>query len=126
MDKRICKNCNKTIRGRADKKFCDDYCRNSYNNQLRASSNNLIRNINNALRKNRNILEDLLQSGPDTITVNRNQLVAKGYEFKFSTHSYTNKKGNIYFFCYDFGYLQLDDNWILLVRRKETKDVRRF
>ena len=121
MENRTCKNCDKTIRGRADKKFCDDYCRNSYNNQLKASTNNLIRNINNTLRKNRNILEDLLQAGPDTITVNRNQLVAKGYEFKFSTHSYTNKKGNIYFFCYDFGYLELDDNWILLVRRKEAK-----
>src|SRR5690554_8143890 len=121
MEKRVCITCHKTIRGRSDKKFCDDYCRNSYNNQRKASTNNLIRNINNTLRRNRNILEDLLQERQDTITVNRNLLVAKGYEFKFNTHSYTNKKGNVYYFCYDFGYLELDDNWILLVRRKEGK-----
>lgn len=121
MEKRICMNCDKIIRGRSDKKFCDDYCRNSHNNQLKASTNNLIRNINNTLRKNRNILEGLLQAGPDTITVNRHELIAKGYEFKFSTHSYTNKRGNIYFFCYDFGYLELDDEWILLVKRKERQ-----
>jgi hypothetical protein len=27
-----CLACNKTLRGRADKKFCDDYCRSNYNN----------------------------------------------------------------------------------------------
>lgn len=30
-----CLNCDKTLKGRTDKKFCDDYCRNSYNNQLK-------------------------------------------------------------------------------------------
>ena len=54
---KTCLQCGKTLRGRADKKFCDDYCRNNYNNQLKANTNNYVRNINNALGKNRRILE---------------------------------------------------------------------
>uniref|UniRef100_UPI00374D4ADE DUF2116 family Zn-ribbon domain-containing protein n=2 Tax=Ferruginibacter sp. TaxID=1940288 RepID=UPI00374D4ADE len=60
-----CLTCGKTIKGRTDKKFCDDYCRNGYNNQLKAGDNNYVRNINNALRKNRRILESLLPDNED-------------------------------------------------------------
>jgi hypothetical protein len=49
-----------SFKGRADKKFCDDYCRTNYNNQLKSCENNYVRNINNALGKNRRILEELL------------------------------------------------------------------
>ena len=37
-----------------------------------------------------------------------------------SISTYTNKKGNVYFFCYDLGYMPLDDDWYLLVKRKEV------
>jgi predicted nucleic acid-binding Zn ribbon protein len=58
---RNCPACGKPLNGRVDKRFCDDYCRNGYNNQLKSASNNLVRNINNALGKNRRILKSLLQ-----------------------------------------------------------------
>ena len=54
-----CLACDKPVKGRTDKKFCDDFCRNKYNNQLKAGCNNYVRNINNALGKNRRILESL-------------------------------------------------------------------
>ena len=57
MTPKSCLLCQKTIRGRSDKKFCNDYCRNVYNNQNKSIQNNLVRNINNALGKNRKILE---------------------------------------------------------------------
>jgi predicted nucleic acid-binding Zn ribbon protein len=46
---RLCLTCNKPLKGRTDKKFCDDYCRNNYNNQLKSNTINLVRNINNAV-----------------------------------------------------------------------------
>ncbi|MBL7762218.1 MAG: DUF2116 family Zn-ribbon domain-containing protein, partial [Chitinophagaceae bacterium] len=55
-----CLNCGKPLKGRSDKKFCDDSCRNNYNNQLKSIVNNQMRNINNVLGKNRRILESLL------------------------------------------------------------------
>ncbi|KKQ83435.1 MAG: hypothetical protein UT04_C0032G0014 [Candidatus Daviesbacteria bacterium GW2011_GWF2_38_7] len=59
MDKKTCIECGETIVGRSDKKFCCDLCRNSYNNKQNSESTNLVRNINNILRKNRRILQSL-------------------------------------------------------------------
>lgn len=116
---KTCLSCGKTIRGRSDKKFCDDYCRNNYNNQLKAQSNNYMRNINHALGKNRRILESLLPDIEEMSRATRQILARQGFSFKYITHTYTNKKGNTYFFCYDYGYLPLDNEWYLIVRRKK-------
>jgi predicted nucleic acid-binding Zn ribbon protein len=116
---RLCLNCNKPVKGRTDKKFCDDYCRNNYNNQLKSNTINLVRNINNALGKNRRILDSLFTEGEGMAKTNKNKLLQKGFQFKYSTHTYTNKKGDTYFFCYDIGYLPLESDWYLLVKRKE-------
>ena len=119
-EKKTCLNCHKSIQGRSDKKFCDDYCRNNYNNQLNAPHNNLIRNINHALKRNRNIMESCLPEREDTMKTTRQNLLIKGFQFKYSTHTYTNKKGNTYTFCYDYGFLELDEDWLLLVRLKQA------
>ena len=115
----LCVTCGKPVKGRTDKKFCDDYCRNNYNNQLKSHKINLVRNINNALGKNRRILEDLFTDGEEMAKITRDKLLQKGFQFKYITHTYTNKKGNVYFFCYDLGYLPLDNDWFLVVKRKE-------
>jgi predicted nucleic acid-binding Zn ribbon protein len=114
-----CLACNKPVKGRTDKKFCDDYCRNAYNNQLKADSNNLIRNINNALRKNRRILEELLLNGETSKKVNRDKLLSLGFHFKYITHIYTTQNGKVYHFCYEHGYLSLENDWYLVVKRNE-------
>ncbi|MEO6584339.1 MAG: hypothetical protein ABIO05_08430 [Ferruginibacter sp.] len=116
---KACLACSKTIRGRTDKKFCDDFCRNNYNNRLKADSNNLVRNINNALGKNRRILDAYLSREDQTIKVSASDLLQKGFHFKYFTHQYTTKKGSTYFYCYNFGYLPLDNDWYLLVRVKD-------
>ena len=59
MENKTCLNCGEPIRGRVDKKFCDDQCRNNYNYHQYADANNLMRRINHTLKKNRNILESL-------------------------------------------------------------------
>jgi hypothetical protein len=116
--KRECLACGKVLHGRADKKFCNDYCRNAYNNNLKSANSPLIRNINNALMKNRRILEAVLGE-EEMQKVPKEKLLAQGFQFKFITHTYINKKGNTYFFCYEFGYLPLENEWLLVVKRKE-------
>jgi hypothetical protein len=115
---RKCLACDKTLQGRADKKFCNDYCRNAYNNQLKSANSTVVRNINNTLIKNRRILETVLGS-EEMIKTNKEKLLQQGFNFKYLTHSYTNKKGNVYFFCYEYGYLPLEHDWFLIVKRKE-------
>jgi len=116
-----CLTCDKALKGRTDKKFCNDYCRNYFNNQLKAAKNNLVRNINNALGKNRRILESFFTPKEDIAKTHKDKLIHKGFQFKYITHTYTNKKGNVYFFCYDLGYMPLENDWYLLVKRREEK-----
>lgn len=78
-----------------------------------------MRNINNALGKNRRILENLFEKGEEITKTNRAKLQRLGFHFKYITHTYTNKKGNVYFFCYEYGYLPLEGDWFLVVKRKE-------
>ena len=115
-----CLSCRKALKGRTDKKFCDDFCRNNYNNQLKSSDNNYVRNINNALRKNRRILATLLEGiAEGKTTTRKDSLSVNGFEFRYFTHTYITKEGKTYFFCYEYGYMPLPDSFYLLVKRKE-------
>jgi hypothetical protein len=116
-----CLACNKTLRGRADKKFCDDYCRSNYNNlqKIKDKPDEFVKNINNTLLKNRKILLSILPETEEMAKVTADKLLEKGFVFKYHTHTYKNKKDQVYFFCYEYGYLPLGENWYLVVRRKE-------
>ncbi len=116
---KTCMACSKSIKGRTDKKFCDDYCRNAFNNKLKGEGNNTVRNINNALRKNRRILQELLPENAKMIKINLEKLLERGFLFKYTTHTYTNPRGNVYHFCYEYGYLPLENNGYLIVKQKE-------
>ena len=115
----LCLSCEKPVKGRSDKKFCDDYCRAAFNNDLKSASNNLVRNVNNALGKNRRILESLLPQGDATAKTNHDKLIEKGFQFKYHTHIYNAKTEKTYFYCYEYGYLPLENNWYLIVKKNE-------
>ncbi|WP_237276686.1 hypothetical protein [Tenacibaculum ovolyticum] len=115
MESKRCLECNDKVIGRIDKKFCSDYCRNSYNNKINKESKNLIRNTNNRLRKNYKILTELNISGKTKVS--RRMLFDKGFDFKFITSLYITKTNNTYFYVYDQGYLELENERYLLVKQ---------
>ncbi len=115
METRACLECGDVVKGRIDKKFCSDYCRNSYNNKVNKDSKNLIRNINNRLRKNYKILSELNASGKTKVS--RAKLYDRGFDFQLFTSIYTTKKGSTYFYVYDQGYLALENELFLLIKR---------
>ena len=114
-----CLNCDKLLKGRNDKKFCDDFCRNNYNNQLKSIINNQVKDINSTLAKNRSILKGLLLETKETATANKEKLQKLGFHFKYITHTYVTKTGKTYYYCYDHGYLPLENDWYLIVRKKQ-------
>jgi hypothetical protein len=120
-DIKTCLACGRPLKGRIDKKFCDDNCRNNYNNQQKAKGSHspYIRNITNALMKNRRILESLLPVAEETARANKDKLQRLGFQFKYITHLYTTKTGKTYFYCFEYGYLPLENDWYLIVRQKE-------
>lgn len=110
-----CLECEEKLLGRVDKKFCSDYCRNVYNNRLNKDSKNLMRNVNNRLRKNYRILEKFNPDKKSKAT--KQMLLNKGFDFNYFTSIYTTKKGTIYYFVYDQGYLPLENEYYALVRK---------
>lgn len=115
--KRKCLECGEEFEGRVDKKFCCDQCRNTYNNRLHKDYNNLMRNINNILRKNRRILQEF--ANRKKLKVKRSTLIQKGFDFNYMTNTYTTQKGKTYIFCYDIGYMVLDDTTVGIFERKD-------
>ncbi len=113
-----CLECGEKIVGRSDKKFCSDACRNAFNNKNNKDSTNLMRNINNRLRKNYRILKDYNKEGKTKTT--HTKLQSLGFDFEYFTQLITYRNGSEYRFVYDQGYKILDDDFVLLVR-KEAK-----
>ena len=104
---KTCMECGESFKGRADKKFCSDMCRNSHNNKLNSDTNNYVRNLNNILRRNRRILEEF--TPVETAKATRNKLNEKGFNFNYFTNTLIavdffifrfNRVGYVYFkFC---------------------------
>ena len=103
---KICPECERSIFGIIDNKYCSDACRNSANNRLNADSNNFVRNVNNTLRKNRRILFESNPSGETKIKLI--ELFKKGFDMDFYTNCNTTRNGLEYRYCYDQGYVMLD------------------
>ena len=116
IEKRKCVVCEEPVTGRSDKKYCSDYCRSLRNNKLNSDTNNLMRNVNNTLRKNRRILAKLNPKGK--MKVSREKLLEKGFKFTYFTNVYSTRSGNNYHFVYDQGYLDLGDGMVALVVRQ--------
>jgi len=115
--KKLCLDCGSVLVGRSDKKFCSDYCRSNYHNHRNKSTNNYIRRINYALRKNRRILKKYNQRGVEK--VERKMLVREGFDFEYVTHVIQNSTGSPLYFCYDHGYHYVANDLVELVKRKE-------
>ena len=84
---RKCLICGAKLTGRADRKFCSDFCRNSPINTK------------------------------DKTKTTKNRLLQMGFSFDYFTSIYTTKAGATYFYLYDQGYLPLDNDFYLLVKK---------
>jgi len=95
-------------------------CRNSYNNKLNSDTSNLVRNVNNILRKNHRILQVL--NAAEKTKVHKKKLSDKGFDFNYFTSIYKTQKGSEYRFCYEQGYLPLDNDFYFLVINKRIRE----
>lgn len=75
-----------------------------------------MRNVNNLLRKNRKILEHFIPPEETKSKATRKRMEEKGFCFTYHTHTYTTKIGTVYYFCYEYGYLPLENDYFMLVK----------
>lgn len=119
-----CAHCQKPIRGRSDKRFCDDACRANHNNEQRAREPAETRRINQLLRRNRNILAQLL-SNRMACQLPEDDLAELGFCFKYVTHIASNNLSNIQFGCYEFYWKRLSQRRIE-IRRKNNSNEKEY
>lgn len=117
LNERVCLYCGDPIVGRSDKKFCDDQCRNTYNNKVNRIHELTIIETNKILRKNRSILSRLSPAGKTTIP--RTYLELGGFDFDHFTKLFRSKNGNTYYIVYDHGYMPISVDKILIVSNEE-------
>lgn len=110
-----CLNCQHLLHGRTDKKFCNDYCRNAYNNSLYRDQNNLVRNISAAIKRNRRILQHALGNEPARRIYKKSEIAELGFDFGYQTHIKQTPKGNLIFYCFEYGYLITKNDRIKLI-----------
>ncbi len=68
------------------------------------------------------MLQELNKQSGKTM-VNKDTLLTNGFNFSYHTHTYTTKKGAVYVFCYEQGYLFLEDkNMYLLVTQRDEEE----
>ena len=108
MSDRTCPVCEKVFKGRTDKKFCSDKCKSIDHYEKRRKEEAFFFQVDRQLKINRKILKKYNLSG--YATIRKSVLIEKGFNPKFFTHYWKNKKGEVYLFVYEFGFLSLTKN----------------
>lgn len=121
MMKKTCRQCGKPLSGRADKKFCDAYCRNSYNNQNKAEDEVFIQDVNSVLRKNRRILKTLCPEGH--ATVRKEVLDHLEYNYVYFTGIFRAPTSRlIYYVVYDYAFAPIEKKKVKKVLIVQKQD----
>ena len=74
-----------------------------------------MRNVNNTLRRNYRILTELNADGKTKIT--KAKLASRGFDFNYFTNLLQTKTGNTYYFVYEQGYMALENEYYILVKK---------
>jgi hypothetical protein len=101
MENRICLSCEKPLKGRYDKRFCNDQCRSNFHNIYKRKNERIIAAVNRQIRKNRSILKTLCPDGK--ATVRKARLSDLGFSFQYFSSIYV-EGGLTYYFSYEFGF----------------------
>jgi len=104
-----CQYCQEPLSGRSDKKFCTPYCKSSFHYQKnKEQENSTYLKIDYQLKLNRRLLKKYNQSGKSI--VRKQKLLAEGFNPNYFTNYWKNKRGEVYLFCYEFGFLECVEN----------------
>ena len=74
-----------------------------------------MRQINSILRRNRKILESQLRG--DKTRLPKQTLIDRGFNFRYFTGQCIGKQNSTYTYCYEYGFTQVNEELVLLVKR---------
>lgn len=101
-----CPVCKTEVKGRADKIYCSQTCKSSHQYESRTMKESFFLQVDRQLKTNRKILKRYNQTGYTTLR--KKVLLELGFNPRYFTHYWKNQKGQVYLFCYDFGFLEIE------------------
>lgn len=107
MGERKCPVCEASVKGREDKVFCSINCKSIYQYEKRKKYETFYFEVDRQLKTNRKLLKKYNRAGMTSLR--REILDEEGFNPKFFTHYWKNKKGDVYLFCYDYGFLKINE-----------------
>ena len=113
---RHCKECGAPLKGRIDQKFCADFCRNQFHNRINWQHRMATKSINRILQNNHSVLRTFLCQHKKR-KISSSEMLLMGFDFQYYTHVKKNRRGQVYQFCYDFGYLRIDEVYVYIVHQ---------
>lgn len=120
--KTTCDECGKEIRGRSDKKFCDDSCRNNFNRKKRLAEQVILPEealqVIRTIKKNYRLLKSLIEDDYTILQEGLPALLRKGFNPDYFT-SIRYIDNELYRFCFDCGYLIIEDTITLILREQQ-------
>jgi len=105
---RFCRECERPLSGRRDKKFCNEYCKSAFHYKKNRKGNNFYLQVAQQLKMNRKLLKAYNKAGK--ATVRAEILLAQGFQPKFFTHYWKTRAGDVYLFVYEYGFLSRLEN----------------
>lgn len=104
-----CKHCNEELEGRSDKNFCSPYCKSAFHYEKnKPKAHSRFKLVDNQIKTNRRILSSFNKAGK--ATVRKEDLENSGFNPNYFTNYWKNQKGEVYFFCYEYGFLKKKEN----------------
>ena len=101
---KICPVCNGVVQGRTDRVYCSTKCKSAKQYEIKTSTETFYKEVDKILKTNRKILKQYNKGGFST--VRKEELLSLGFNPKFFTHYWKNKEGQVYLFCYEYGFLE--------------------
>ena len=117
MQKPTCILCGKQIVGRTDKKYCSITCKNTFNYKRRSKTKSATQAIDTILHKNREILNVIMGTKRKQMQVVKTELIQMGFQSEYITGFYTNSRGKLYHYVYDFAWMEFTGNKILVYKK---------
>lgn len=102
---KACPVCGGEVIGRSDKKFCSAKCKSAAQHEARQQNESFFLEVDRQLKVNRKLLKKYNLTGYTTLR--RQVLLEEGFNPRYFTHYWKNTKGQVYFFCYDYGYMNI-------------------
>jgi hypothetical protein len=128
---KACLNCGDRVGpGRKDKKYCSEACKTEYHNKLteqkrearkqeeEISLPDFIKKIQDILLHNREIMDAMLRDGEGRKRFEKRDLLGRGFNVKYFTSQAPTTEGEIYCFCFEMGYKDVEDERVIIIRRE--------